>query len=382
MARARGRNGRLSPVRHALLVVQATQDVGGPRPQVRLGLYAIGDEHLRHVVAPAPWPAAPTTGPLTARRQEGRPPRHRGVPSPDDEASVPASAALEPRLLPGAHGRLPTRANPPGAAGPHGQRPAAHPASARRLGDATPPAPHRYGHLPSAARPPARAPAPRVPDPRQRQRRRHERGPRGGSRARPPTRGAGQAPIGGGAWRGRATRQALGAPRGLLIPHVPRRQRPPQGPPPRPAGELRSRALERRHGPLLTAQRRMDAGPHRRRARSGRLQPCGPDRVHHRRIPLALAPPQGATVFATRPTIFHRLAGRWPVRAAPHRRARLPRDSGLPGLIPQPPSPDQRSMAMAGGIRQPRGGNVGGPDPKARAGHLHAGPSRVLRCVR
>jgi hypothetical protein len=52
------------------------------------------------------------------------------------------------------------------------------------------------------------------------------------------------------------------------------------------------------------------------------LEQFGQDRVHHRRIHLALAPHKGAQVFAARPNIFQMLAGRLPVRTA-HQRGEL-----------------------------------------------------------
>jgi hypothetical protein len=164
-----------------------------------------------------------------------------------------------------------------------------------------------------------------------------------------------------------------------LIPHVAGLQLPPQGPPHGPAGDLLQRGRDIGCGQILTAQLCMDPDHELRWARSGRVAPLGPDRVHHRCLHLALAQDKRSNVFAARPNIFQMLAGRLPVRTAHQRGSLVQREEGLTVLLHQQPSPDHRQMAMAGGIRQPLGGKLSGPHPNAWACHLHAGPSHVLR---
>ena len=235
--------------------------------------------------------------------------------------------------------------------------------------------------MPTDACHPTRPPAQRARAPLQRQLRRHERGRRGGRGELPPPLGTGRAPGAGGRGRGRALRPARAAPAGLLRPPLAGLQRPPQGPPHGPAGDLRPRGLASRAGPLLTAQRRIDPGHPLRRARYGRVEPCAHARRHHRRLHLALAPHPGAPVCATLPNSVQRLAGRGPLRTAHQRGSRWPGHAGRTVLIPQPPSPDPRQRALAGGLRPPLGGHLSGPPPKARACPLHTGPSHVRRWV-
>jgi hypothetical protein len=157
-----------------------------------------------------------------------------------------------------------------------------------------------------------------------------------------------------------------------LIVHLARRELSPQRPQPGHTRDLRQRALEMRHVQILAASSPLDAREQRRRACQGRLEPLGPDPLHHGRLDLALAPDQGPQVCPTLANILKRLAGGLPVGTADDRREVLHSAQGLTLVIHEQASPDDGQMAMAGRIGPPLGRKLGRQHPQAPAVHIHA----------